>query len=62
MNDNARPDYSGQAADLAFCEDLVNAIEQAEAAFRRGDRVGGLGFLIEADKKLHHAVRAVLNG
>jgi hypothetical protein len=60
MNDNARPDYTGQAADLGFCEELVTAIELAEAAFRRGDRVGGLGHLINADKKLHHAVRVVI--
>ena len=60
MNDNARPDYNGQIADLSFCEDLVEIIEKAEAAFRRGDRVGGLGHLINANRKLHHAVRAVV--
>jgi hypothetical protein len=60
MNDNARPDYDGQEADLKFCDELVEIIEKAEASFRRGDRVGGLGHLISANRKLHQAVRAVV--
>ena len=56
------PHYHGQAADLEFCDEVVTKIEEAEAAFRRGDRPGGVVALTAADRMLSAAVRQVAHG
>jgi hypothetical protein len=54
--------YDGQAADLGFCEDLISRIEEAEAAFRRGNRPAGVAALAAVDRMLAVAVKRVAHG